>query len=477
MNHGWWEKARNLNLKVVGYFYGEEHEKQSLEEADELVKFIMSKRYMAHPNIVKMVRMRDNERIRMALNQIHYGSLQTSRELRQLGFKAKQDEHVNDMDEGWTMVTRKKSVVKDANKQFHGVSSKGQDSMNISSDKDVGRTTAKHNIYSDKEVGRTTAKQEIKLDFIRSMGHLVDSWILVEALKGEDFFINRALFQIHSRSLDGNKLDVSHVPPKTFKEALLSKPTTVINSVDKSPGVRTQNKVLEKNVVFVSNIPQKAMTKEVWEFFKKVWKVLDIILPKKRDKYGKRYGFVKLRNYSEAVDFIHKLAGEKFQGHTIKLYFATKKKKVYSVLKPSSPLNIVATKVVDQEKHISNSDKASKVNDGLSNQTNGLNLVQDSKLNGDINNSAVVETMESSSVVDVLKHLDSLGFDNIQVRGLSRFKFLLTFMEEAVFEKLLVEVKDLVIPQTTWIQVLGLPISVWSLKNFPRLIKKKGKVG
>lgn len=42
---------------------------------------------------------------------------------------------------------------------------------------------------------------EIEMDFIRQYGHFVDGWIMKEALKGEDFFINRALFQIHSRSV------------------------------------------------------------------------------------------------------------------------------------------------------------------------------------------------------------------------------------------------------------------------------------
>lgn len=60
MNHDWWEKARNLNLKFVDYYYGEEYEQRVKEEEDDLIGFILSKEHMIHPNVVKMVQIHDN---------------------------------------------------------------------------------------------------------------------------------------------------------------------------------------------------------------------------------------------------------------------------------------------------------------------------------------------------------------------------------------------------------------------------------
>lgn len=63
----------------------------------------------------------------------------------------------------------------------------------------------------------------VEFDFLKNHGHLVDECILKEALKRENFFINKALGQIHERNLE------SDIPPfikkpkssKTYKEILL----------------------------------------------------------------------------------------------------------------------------------------------------------------------------------------------------------------------------------------------------------------
>lgn len=37
------------------------------------------------------------------------------------------------------------------------------------------------------------------------------------------------------------------------------------------------------DTVFVSNLPQKTLTKEIWAFFKRLGEIKHVILPKKRD--------------------------------------------------------------------------------------------------------------------------------------------------------------------------------------------------
>lgn len=118
-------------------------------------------------------------------------------------------------------------------------------------------------------------KPIVELNFIQSNGHLVDSWILKEALKGENFYINRALYQIHSRSLeecvaknDAHPVDVCSQETTTFKsykEVLLSKPdnSSIETIVKVKPYSRPQCHRSRYKVIFVSNIPTTVLAIDV----------------------------------------------------------------------------------------------------------------------------------------------------------------------------------------------------------------------
>lgn len=100
---------------------------------------------------------------------------------------------------------------------------------------------------------------------------------------------------------------------KTFKEVLLSEVliATQNHVIYNVAGQRCQ---LASNTVFISNIPSNALAVDIWGFFKRVCRVLDIVLPKRRDKNGVRLGFLKLRSKSEADAVIKNLNGKMFQG-------------------------------------------------------------------------------------------------------------------------------------------------------------------
>lgn len=58
---------------------------------------------------------------------------------------------------------------------------------------------------------------------------------------------------------------------------------------------------------------------DIWAIFKKTCRVLDIVLPKKRDKYSNKNVFVKLRSKEEAVALIKSLSGKVFEGCKVRL--------------------------------------------------------------------------------------------------------------------------------------------------------------
>ncbi|KAL1832374.1 hypothetical protein ACET3Z_002025 [Daucus carota] len=52
--------------------------------------------------------------------------------------------------------------------------------------------------------------------------------------------------------------------------------------------------------IFLHGIPNDAEGKDIWNLFQNCGKILDIILPRKRDKIGKRFGFIKTTSEREA---------------------------------------------------------------------------------------------------------------------------------------------------------------------------------
>lgn len=65
----------------------------------DLTNFIYYPGDLVHPNVLKMVKKRDNEGIIMALNQIHYGSLKVSREIKMVKQNEVKKQDVKDRDD------------------------------------------------------------------------------------------------------------------------------------------------------------------------------------------------------------------------------------------------------------------------------------------------------------------------------------------------------------------------------------------
>lgn len=136
-----------------------------------------------------MVIKKDNEGIIMALNQTHYGMLKSPRDAKEL--KA-------EMREG-------KNIVIDA--------------------KVSGDTVHNNKGKYQKKVDGDSVKEKCNpddgnfvLDFINHHAHFVDEWIIKNVNQCKDYYISKALYQIHTRILGYNKES-----KKSFKDVLLEK--------------------------------------------------------------------------------------------------------------------------------------------------------------------------------------------------------------------------------------------------------------
>lgn len=77
--------------------------------------------------------------------------------------------------------------------------------------------------------------------------------------------------------------------------------------------------------ILLHNIPQEATAKEIWQFFNKGKFILDIVLPRRKDKNNYRIGFAVVSNLALAENLIKFFSGRSFRGNRIVLKLAIKK--------------------------------------------------------------------------------------------------------------------------------------------------------
>lgn len=254
-NNGWWERVRNLDLGRKNWSKKDAHSDLLLNN------FMSSYERFVDPNVQLMVKQGSQEGFRMALNHIHYGSIRESRE--------------NGM------------------RNNHSSSS-------VSQHQAPAKHTSQGNSYSHLAILKS---------FLLGYKHIIEPSVLDDALSGNDKALSLALGQIHHKSLAHPSLS-----EPSFKEKLLLN----INE-NKSPArtttIRSPKSVTpetSKNTVFFTGFSNSTNLKDLWVLFKRVGKIKDIILPRRRDRFGNRIGFIIATNGQEAEKMISQFNGMHF---------------------------------------------------------------------------------------------------------------------------------------------------------------------
>lgn len=112
---------------------------------------------------------------------------------------------------------------------------------------------------------------------------------------------------------------------------------------------------LKQRKLFFTNPGEKASVEEVWKTFKMHWKISDILLPNKRDRLGKRFGFVLAKNNGEASNILKNAGRITFNGVCIKLDWARRLKTQTPLKEPrnSKSRNDFILKHNQKEHHLS----------------------------------------------------------------------------------------------------------------------------
>lgn len=186
--------------------------------------------------------------------------------------------------------------------------------------------------------------------------------------------------------------------------------------------------------IFVAKIHPKATTKNIWDFFQNEERILDIILPKKRDKDNNRIDFVKVKNQESAIKVVERLRNKKLMGEKIDLKVVHEKNsgKETGVLNDGKTIN-----------------SAKKNNEEKNHPATTMPILEQVKLNAqpsflvddkfipielkgeDCFDNSMIGFSSFPMNRDILsKVMKELGINNISVKEISCWKFMITFSSE-----------------------------------------------
>lgn len=157
-------------------------------------------------------------------------------------------------------------------------------------------------------------RNAILRDFIEANEEIIDRSVLIRFRQEDKKAITEALNQIHGRSLrnkctfeEENKIETLVVSANRIYAQVLVSPSKNGGKDEKRDWQVVVRKIRESKTrtskeisIFMVIIPVDITAREVRRFFKNCGTIKDIILPRKRDKNGKRSGFIKTTSEKEA---------------------------------------------------------------------------------------------------------------------------------------------------------------------------------
>lgn len=149
------------------------------------------------------------------------------------------------------------------------------------------------------------------MKFIFSQASLVDAETMQGVIYNKDNDISKALHQIHEKSLRQIPLrkkwnapsSVSFYKSKSYKE-IHQNPTTTLSETERITTSqlhqKSQQEWFNSKKIFFTNLPEEVQVKEVWKKCKQYADIKHILFPRKKDRFGKRFGFIITKNNLEA---------------------------------------------------------------------------------------------------------------------------------------------------------------------------------
>lgn len=225
-----------------------------------------------------------------------------------------------------------------------------------------------------------------------------------------------------------------------------------------------------KSTIFISKIPIDTTAKELWELFNGCGKVFDIILPRKRDKYNNRYGFVKTSNEEEAGKMISNAKARKGLGRVLKM----------SIYPSNTPIKRVSLNTGKKAKLKSNDKSTKGEGDRVNHVANVFENIEaeiDEDIENSLKRSLVGITKKSICARELVGEIQNNEFQEVKLLRLNDRKFLISSGDDCSllgkkdclsnwFHKIRnFKDDDFILSRTVIVEVLGLPMNAWKEEN------------
>lgn len=381
--------------------------------------------------------------------------------------------------------------------------------------------TSKTDRSNDRSVFRRPVETDhLLLKFIWAHSNLVDREVLAKLNIGDKSAIEEALNQIHFRSLGVSStkettLNEKVFSPKTYREVLLNprvqeKASEGVEegewqkvSYKKKKSAKVGGRTNNVSTIFLHNIPDNATGREIWSLFKECGKIQDIILPRKRDKLGKRYGFVKTFGGKEAGAIICNAKMDKSLGIKIKMSINDSKYAIplgNSVLRKaamSTPTSLGkdhANNLDENESKVKEQRPPSIVEEDKKpdvpfNKTmfEFIEVEVDHEVEKALLHSKVGITWFDEEVCVLKERFNDMGLRQYRILGLSKRKFLISKDNHVSWDNLdqsdlsvwfcsmrNFEEADHILSRPVWLECRGLPMPAWREENLRAFTDRLG---
>ncbi|MCH79854.1 RNA recognition motif [Trifolium medium] len=233
---------------------------------------------------------------------------------------------------------------------------------------------------------------------------------------------------------------------------------------------------------FVTNFPDDATTEDLWKLFLKFGKVGEVYIPKKLDKRGRRFGFVKFREVKEVEELSDSLRDVwigMYKLHVNLSRFGRSESKEAS--SQIAPIQRAATSMVERQ-------PGRSFRTALLDETQVLKVPVNEDLCKELRGSMVGTLAREKDVRRIQTTIYMEGFQSISVTHMGGNMALVRSSNEGDVERLLRSKKEcmeyyfselkpwnpglLAVQREVWIQVYGIPLHIWG-EDFFKIVGAK----
>lgn len=283
--------------------------------------------------------------------------------------------------------------------------------------------------------------------------------------------------------------------------------TAKLKTVEKGDNTYWQ----KQRKLFFTNMAEDVTMVEIWKTFKQFGQISDIIVPTKRDRFGKRFGFIIAKNNIEASALLSKSKEITFNGLSIKMDWARKLNSADKLRGKHTASRLPPRNTdIGQEQKTNQTNQERMARADMS-QNGKKNVEVHSFIEQDTTNSAqdedimtipvdqrwldflslsfTVHTIEDLKLDMMEEILLNAGWSFTQVRKLRSSCFLLTFEDPNYIKAInwrdldlwvaaysCAKWVDVIVPRVAWLTLVGLPFIVASDEVLDALIRPVGSL-